>query len=100
MMNYDVLIEPEADQDVSSAFSWYEEQREGLGREFLISLDAVFRRLQQSPEIHAKTYKETRQTLLRRFPYIVCYVLEENYVSVIAVFHAHRDPQAWKERLT
>ena len=32
------------------------------------------------------------------FPYVVCYVLEGDRVEVVAVFHGHRNPTAWKMR--
>lgn len=99
MMGYRVLIEPEARQDIFDAYSWYEEQRKELGREFLDCLDEVFERLGRSPEIHAITYKQVRQTLVRRFPYLVCYLIEQTDVSIVAVFHASRDPESWKKRI-
>ncbi|MCO6454381.1 MAG: hypothetical protein J5I93_03615 [Pirellulaceae bacterium] len=40
-----------------------------------------------------------RQTLVKRFPYVVCYVFEEDRVDVIAVFHGHRDPTVWTSRV-
>lgn len=37
--------------------------------------------------------------MLRRFPYLVVYVEEESFIEVIAVMHAHRNPEIWKARL-
>ena len=36
--------------------------------------------------------------LVRRFPYLVLYRLGDESISVIAVFHAKRDPKIWKSR--
>ena len=46
----------------------------------------------------AVTYRTVRQTLVRRFPYVVCYTFEAEEVCVIAVFHGHRDPSDWRSR--
>jgi toxin ParE1/3/4 len=74
--------------------------RTGLGEEFLARLEQVFDRISHSPEIHAVTYRHVRQTLLRQFPYVVCYVFDNDRVEVIAVFHGHRDPTSWQLRVS
>jgi plasmid stabilization system protein ParE len=98
-MKYSLEISPEAEADISQAYSWYETQQVGLGRRFLASLDNVFERISNSPEIHAATYRSVRQTLTHKFPYIVCYLFEANKIDVIAVFHGNRDPKSWQIRV-
>lgn len=98
-MAFPLILEPEAEDDLGDAYRWYEEQRAGLGREFLQCVENVFDRIRRSPEMHAVTYKSVRQTLVRRFPYVVCYTFEEDSVHVVAVFHGHRDPNDWKSRM-
>jgi len=39
-MKYDLVIRPEAEQDMQDAFGWYEDRVPGLGREFLRCVDA------------------------------------------------------------
>lgn len=98
-MSYPVLISPEAEEDIRSAAAWYESKRKGLGKEFVDRVDKVIERLCQYPEIHAITYRDVRQTLVRKFPYTICYVFENETVEIIAVFHAHRDPHVWQSRI-
>lgn len=73
-MSYPLEITPEAEADSKQAYLWYESQRTGLGMEFLARLEQAFERISHSPEIHTVTYRHVRQTLLRKFPYVVCYV--------------------------
>jgi plasmid stabilization system protein ParE len=98
-MKYQLLIQPEAEADLDEAYRWYERQRPGLGREFIEYVEAVFDRISERPELHAVVYRTVRQTLVRRFPYVVCYVFEEKRVDVLAVFHGQRDPASWKLRV-
>lgn len=86
-MAFPLIVNPEAEDDLAGAYHWYEEQRSGLGREFLNCVESVFDRIRRTPEIHAATYKTARQTLVKRFPYVVCYTFEAERVCVIAVFH-------------
>ncbi len=87
--------EPEAKADILEAFDWYEKQREGLGREFIKCVDDVFEQIAQWPEHFAVSYRDVRQALVRRFPYVVCFKAEKERISVIAVFHGRRDPTQW-----
>ncbi len=98
-MKYRIIVEPEAAEDVSEAFLWYEAQRPNLGSEFLQCVEDVFVRLSRTPLIHAITHQNARQTLVNRFPYVVCYVVEDDRVVVIAVFHGYREPTRWQVRV-
>jgi plasmid stabilization system protein ParE len=97
-MNYPLVITPEAEADMQQASQWYESQRVGLGADFLDRVEKVLDRITFSPEIHAVAYRNVRQTLVRKFPYVVCYILEQDRVDVIAVFHVRRDPSSWQSR--
>ncbi len=94
-----LVVQPEAQADLEQAYRWYESQRSGLGREFLQCVEAVFIRISKTPTLHGIAYRNVRQTLVKRFPYVVCYLFEEDQVDVVAVFHGHRDPTAWKSRI-
>ncbi len=49
MSSYRVVISPVAKKDLDAAFIWYEDQREGLGFEFLTCFDAVVQKLKRNP---------------------------------------------------
>jgi hypothetical protein len=38
-MNYNLIIQPEAEFDIQNAFEWYESQGPGLGSEFVRAVD-------------------------------------------------------------
>jgi plasmid stabilization system protein ParE len=91
-------LTPEAEADLGEAYGWYRDRGATLAEEFLISLDACFASLQEFPEAHPAVHRGVRRALLRRFPYCVLYVLESSRILVIGVFHARRDPRAWRSR--
>jgi plasmid stabilization system protein ParE len=65
----------------------------------VIRLGDALDRIAENPEIHALIYRNVRQTLVRKFPYLVCYTFEDGKVSVLAIYHGHRDPDGWKSRV-
>jgi toxin ParE1/3/4 len=95
-----LILSPEAETELTHAYEWYEVQRSGLGREFLTSIDDAFARIRRDPAAFPQTYKNVRQTLLRRFPYVICYTFDGASIDILAIFHGHRDPNEWKRRLS
>jgi plasmid stabilization system protein ParE len=98
-MSYNLIIEPEAELDLEEAVNWYNQQRPGLGREFIECVDEVVHRIRDNPETHPVTHRSARLALIKRFPFVVCYTFEDNTVFVMAVFHGHRHPNVWQDRL-
>lgn len=98
-MAAELVILPEAAQDMDEAYAWYEGQRVGLGEDFLSCVDACFQGLLRTPEMHALVHESYRRALVRRFPYSVFYEYTADTVTVYCVFHNSRDPAKWRKRL-
>ncbi|MCL5267962.1 MAG: YgiT-type zinc finger protein [Bacteroidetes bacterium] len=86
---------------------YYDRQaiRKGLGHDFLLSkgsfgqVEVGMRFIERNPEIYRAEYRQTRKCLLKRFPYKIIYVIEENEAIVLAVLHGKRSPRVMKERM-
>jgi plasmid stabilization system protein ParE len=98
-MNFPLVFHRDVQGEVDEAYRWYEQQRTGLGDDFLAAVDAVLHRLQTMPQVHAPIYAEVRRTLLTRFPYAAFYRIHSDRVEVIAVQHTRRDPHSWQVRV-
>lgn len=93
------IIRPEAEEDLAEARRWYEGRREGLGDEFLEQVDAAFERVRRMPLVPALKYRDARRVLLKRFPYAVFYAVDDEQITVIAVYHTSRDPRGWQSHV-
>lgn len=98
-MSYRLHLRDEADLDVVDAVGWYEEQRFGLGAEFLMELDSVMQRIVQMPLQFPEIKNDLRRALLHRFPYSVYFEVSHEMVDVIAILHHHRHPRIWQQRI-
>ena len=63
------IFRPAAAADVEEAYGWYEDQRAGLGDEFLAAVTIVIESLEAYPERFPVVYRQTYRANLRRFPY-------------------------------
>ena len=91
-----LLSEPPTDLDVEAAFEWYENERPGLGLEFLDELRAAYERIVDGPLKYQLLRSGIRRALLRRFPYAVYFAIEDDVAVVLAVLHDNRDPAEWQ----
>lgn len=90
---YFLVIKPRAVAMMQEAYRWYENQKQGLGEEFLLELDQYYIKLQNHPQFFGKIKKNFRQAALRRFPYVIVYEIIKNEVVVFAIFHTKRNPK-------
>jgi plasmid stabilization system protein ParE len=61
-------------------------------------VDAALALIQRTPELHPLIHKQIRRALIRRFPFGIFYVVEEDTIRVLAVFHGKRNPMRWMDR--
>lgn len=89
-------------QEFYEAIAFYNIQRDGLGEEFEKEVRATIERIKQNPEAWAAVFpsKWARRCLTNRFPYGIIYQTGKNALLIVAVWHLHRRPQAWRTRLS
>jgi toxin ParE1/3/4 len=97
-MMHPLVIRPEAEYDVEEAYRWYEDHRPGLGSDFILCVEEGLAKILRDPEMYQVVHKKVRRLLIRRFPYGIFYVWDQNRVVVLAVAHVRRDPKQWESR--
>ena len=94
-----VIFTPDAGQDVSEAYNWYEARGPGLGEDFLRCVEACVFTIQRHPELYPVAGDEVRRALVRRFPFEIFYQPAGDRIVVYSVFHCSQDPQRWRSRV-
>jgi toxin ParE1/3/4 len=97
-MTYAVILRPRAEDDIRTAFQWYESQQSTLGEEFLAHLRRALERIRDFPESSPVVHRTVRRALITKFPYLVFYVAEPTRAVVLAVLHTSRSPATWPRR--
>lgn len=98
-MTKEIRLRDEAETDLEEAAIWYQRQRRGLGYEFLDEVVTLLQTVQQHPLVYPVIHRETHRALMRRFPFGVFYLVEPEYIVVVAVMHASRHPGRWQGRI-
>jgi plasmid stabilization system protein ParE len=87
-MSWPVLLNAEAEKDLTAARDWYDQKRPQLGDEFLDEIAIAIQQLESAPELERLYFRNFRRVLLRRFPYKLFYQIIGDRVIVFRVLHA------------
>lgn len=93
-----IVYQRRASSDIRAAFRWYEDQRSGLGEEFLAAIKEAEGQIVNFPYSAPVVHRTTRRVLLHRFPYGLYFRLDKATIVVVACYHGRRDPAGWKSR--
>ena len=89
----DALVEAE------EAARWYAQRSPTAAAGFVFELEAAVLAITETPHTWPAYDHGTRRFLLRRYPYSLIYRVEPARLVIVAVAHAHRRPEYWKQRL-
>jgi toxin ParE1/3/4 len=93
-MVHKIVITTYAELDTFDAYEWYEQERPGLGEEFLFELENTYEKIANHPTYN--TYiddkKELRDLHIYRFPFVVVYRIKNDTVEIISVHHTKKHP--------
>ena len=97
-MKYTIILTPDAVDDIQKAIEYYDEQQAGLGRKFMAEVNEYIKALKKNPQYQIR-YDNVRGLPLKRYPYMLHFVVEQEKVRIIAVFHTSLNPdENWKKR--
>ena len=88
---------PQALFDYEAAATWYRQRNPTAASRFRREMNDCIRRILASPRLAALTPEGTRRARLRNFPYVLHYAEVKDGIVIIAVIHAHRHPDAWRQ---
>ncbi len=85
--------------DLEDIVVWYEEQRIGLSHDFELCLEVGVAEISRNPNHFQKRYKKVKVRFISRFPFGIHYLIKENEVVILGVFHTSRSPKNWSKRI-
>jgi toxin ParE1/3/4 len=93
------VFHPEALVEHSEAVKYYAEQRTDTAQAFINAIEDAVYRIRESPDRYVVVDEDVRKCMTRKFPYGILYVIEQNYVLILAIMHCSREPGYWKNRI-
>jgi plasmid stabilization system protein ParE len=84
--------------EYEEAALWYESQAAGLGVRFIEEIERAIGNVCEEPDRFPLMLGDVRAARVRRFPYSLFFRIRDEQAVVLAVFHARRDPNVWRQR--
>ena len=97
-MSYSLSIRKEAEADISEAFEYYESCRKNLGADFILCIEESITRIEKKPRQYKIIHKTVYRALVRKFPFGIYYVLDNEKIIILGVLHARKNPKHWQAR--
>ncbi|MCC6372541.1 MAG: type II toxin-antitoxin system RelE/ParE family toxin [Bacteroidia bacterium] len=99
-MAFKVKLIPSAENDLREAMAYYHSIRPNLGKMFFETFLQLNNTLQTNP-FYAKKYKSVRTIALKKFPYLVHFIVDEEpqTVTIIAIIFGKGKKTTFAERL-
>ncbi len=94
-MSYKYIYEPVALSDYKEAISWYQQRSETAAENFIRSVKEIIEAIRAEPDRYRNTYKNFRETSLKKYPYSIVYFIDENSMTVVitSIYHHKRNPK-------
>ena len=89
-MAYKIIVSPQAQIEIEDAFDFYSTKSEIAPSEFIIDIEDAYANLSVNPFYRIR-YKNLRALPLKRFPFMLIFLIEENVVIIKACFHTSKN---------
>jgi plasmid stabilization system protein ParE len=94
-----IRYRPLAEMDLDDVAAWYDGERQGLGDEFVAAVYGMTARIAENALQFPLVRGRIRCAMMRRFPYLVFFVVENGVATIVAVAHSSRGPGMLRDRL-
>jgi plasmid stabilization system protein ParE len=93
--NYTILYLQKAAKEYERAIAWYNDISPEVADRFINAVRARIDILQNDPHRYRNTHKQFHEIALKKFPYLLVYVIEENEKQVLisSVHHHKQNPK-------
>lgn len=81
-----------AKSDIIHAMNWYNKEKINLGHEFLEEVNQNFQIIQKNPQAFPVKYIPYHEVPLKRFPYIITYVIQKQNIIIKSIMSGKQHP--------
>ncbi len=96
---FNLEVSDEAEVDLKNAYQFYAEESTRVAESFFKQINASLEVIKKNPRSFPYAHKNLQKFVVKKFPFVIYYQLDESTIRVIAIFHTSRNPEIWNERL-
>ncbi len=96
-MEYKIEYSLEAEQAIADIISYYELVDGDYSNKLYTELSKTQMFIAMNPLMYQIRYESIRKANLKKFPFSLFYIIDENKIVILNVIHQSRDPKFWPE---
>ena len=81
-----------ANFDTIIAYEFHESRRQNLGERFLYELENCYKSIILNYTTYKVVHKIYRQAVVKKFPFVILYSVDEKDIVITAVFNTSKNP--------
>ncbi len=93
-----IKLSPFAEQDLDDSIEYFNQQKEGLGDEFVNNVIETFERIKENPTQFPKINQNLRKAQTNGFSFNVFFTVKDAIAYILGIFHTSRNPKTMKSR--
>ncbi len=94
-----IILLPPADKELDEAIEYYNDQQAGLGDRFFSEFIKSAELIGRFPETWKKAGRNTHKINIKRFPYLILYIIDGKDIIITCIAHQHRNPSYYINRI-
>jgi len=94
-----VILLPPSDIELQDAIDFYNDQMEGLGNQFYDYFLHTVQYIKAQPDIWRQVGTHSRRANIKRFPFFILYIHDNQDILITCIAHQHRDPEYYTNRI-
>jgi toxin ParE1/3/4 len=97
--SFNLDVSDEAENDFDCSYNYYFDQNPKLAGEFFHHINTGLGNIKKSPFTFREVYKGIRKFIVKKFPFVIYFTVDNQTIKIIAIFHTSRNPQIWTGRI-
>ena len=92
-MSFTIVLSPEAVEDIDYGFDYYNKISDGLGFEFIDTIDRYLKKISEWPTASSIRYDNVRVKPIDTFPYTLHFIISDSTsVYILRIFNTWQQP--------
>ena len=96
---YKIDFSNEAEADFDNSYEYYAIESQKVADNFYRQVNQSLKTISDNPQGFQRVFKNIRRYVIKKFPFVIYYRVENTTIQIIAVFHTSRNPEIWKQRI-
>lgn len=97
-MTYKLIATSESESDIVKALDYYKKIDHQLARRFLKDLKVTINYIHKHPQKIQLRYATIRVAFMNNFPFGIHFRLQNDTITIVAIFHTSTDAKKWYVR--